>query len=1305
MTQHLDNGQLRPALASLFELSALRESQQHHIREEYAVRTNAARRSFEQVQSSSNERVNRQRQELEAAYDAAQRAAAAAFRRDHAALLHCHDQHRKELTSEFVERQRDAEARLTHETWEATTVFDARQPALAEQLAQVRARVAAQSSALAGITQNAAEYLIACRQQRLLVGDGAEHPVPPPLGEPFEQLAKIVESARAESESLRSLALPRFFIGHRPWLVLPPLLLVTGALAVWLMGEPLWRPLVGATALSLIAWIGAVYWLFQVAGRQAVAIYDRLRQLGAEGQSLKEGCLAQSQSYFESQRQRSVAKRDRELQAARERFSRITAELVERRDASLEQLEQARAEQQIELTRRRDAELAVAHEKYPALLEQSEAQHQQEQESATEALDHALAAAATQRNARSEQLAERWHSGMQQAYAVVRGAIEDSNRIFPAWVAAEWESWSPPVQTPPAVRFGEFHVELPAPQAAESLPDTFSPMFNLPALLPFPNNASLLIKAAGDGKQAAVNALQAVMLRLLSTIPPGKLKFTIIDPVGLGENFAGFMHLADYDESLVGSRIWTEPAHIEQRLADLTEQMETVIQKYLRNDFRSIDEYNAFAGEVAEAFRVLVVANFPANFTEAAAKRLSSIVSSGARCGVFTLMTTDTKQPLPAKFDLADIERNSTVVNWSAGRFVWKDADFGRYPLSLDSPPPEDRFSQIVHNVGESTTNLRRVEVPFEYIAPPRESWWTGDASGGIDVALGRIGASKRQHLRLGRGTAQHVLIAGKTGSGKSTLLHALITNLSLVYSPREVELYLVDFKKGVEFKTYATHELPHARVIAVESEREFGLSVLQRLDAELKQRGDRFRSLGVQDLAGFRSADPGTRMPRVLLIIDEFQELFVEDDRLAQESALLLDRLVRQGRAFGIHVLLGSQTLGGAYTLARSTIGQMAVRIALQCSEADAHLILSDDNSAARLLGRPGEAIYNDANGLVEGNSPFQVVWLPEERREQYLDEIQAMHRAAAVDRPRPIVFDGHQAADLRGNALLQDRLRMPDAALPTQAHVWLGDAVAIKDPTAAVLRRQGGSNLLVVGQQEESARGMFASALVSLAAQHPSPDGQRSGAQFYVLESVRDGGQDRQLRHLTAILPQTSHVVGRRDEGSLMAELAAEVARRHEDDQRGAPPIYLLIFDLARFRDLRRSDDDLGFSFGSESRPPSPARLFGTILRDGPEVGVHTLTWCDSAASLQRVFDRQALREFDLRVLFQMSAGDSSQLIDSPAAGKLGAHYALLHDEEAGRLEKFRPYGWPDAKWLSAVAEQLKSAPGKGAPDPLAK
>src|SRR3981081_2762620 len=159
--------------------------------------------------------------------------------------------------------------------------------------------------------------------------------------------------------------------------------------------------------------------------------------------------------------------------------------------------------------------------------------------------------------------------------------------------------------------------------------------------------------------------------------------------------------------------------------------------------------------------------------------------------------------------------------------------------------------------------------------------------------------------------------------------------------------------------------------------------------------------------------------------MIDEFQEFFVEDDKVSQGASVLLDRIVRQGRAFGIHVILGSQTLSGAYSLARSTLGQMAVRVALQCSEADAHLILSEDNTAARLLTRPGEAIYNDANGMVEGNNLFQVVWLSDEKREGYLRQLQELHSAQHRPPIQQIVFEGNLPAVPAANHLLAGLLQ----------------------------------------------------------------------------------------------------------------------------------------------------------------------------------------------------------------------------------------------------------------------------------------
>src|SRR5204863_10161852 len=166
-------------------------------------------------------------------------------------------------------------------------------------------------------------------------------------------------------------------------------------------------------------------------------------------------------------------------------------------------------------------------------------------------------------------------------------------------------------------------------------------------------------------------------------------------------------------------------------------------------------------------------------------------------------------------------------------------------------------------------------ELPFAEIAPMESDRWTGDCSEEFRVPIGRSGATKLQDLTLGKGTRQHVLIAGKTGSGKSTLFHVLITNTALRYSPEQVELYLVDFKKGVEFKCYATRRLPHARVVAIESDREFGLSVLQRVDEELKRRGELFRHVGAQDVAGYKRAGGTEPVPRSLLMIDEFQEFF----------------------------------------------------------------------------------------------------------------------------------------------------------------------------------------------------------------------------------------------------------------------------------------------------------------------------------------------------------------------------------------------------------------------------------------------
>lgn len=644
---------------------------------------------------------------------------------------------------------------------------------------------------------------------------------------------------------------------------------------------------------------------------------------------------------------------------------------------------------------------------------------------------------------------------------------------------------------------------------------------------------------------------------------------------------------------------------------------------------------------------------------------------------------------------MADLENACTTIAWDGKRFVWQDPDFRDCQLGMDPPPDNGLFERIVGQMGEAAREAGKVEVPIERVVPPPEDWWAATADAGLRVPLGPSGARKVQHLELGAGTAQHALVVGKTGSGKSTLLHVLVTGLALSYSPDEVEVYLVDFKKGVEFKVYATHKLPHARVIAIESEREFGLSVLQGLDDELKRRGDLMRRAGVDGLADYRRRS-GEALPRILLLVDEFQEFFTEDDRIAAQAAQILDRLVRQGRAFGMHVLLGSQTLAGTYSLARSTIDQMAVRIALQCSDADSRLILADDNAAARLLSRPGEAIYNAANGLVEGNNRFQVAWLPDEQHAHYLRQVHGLaDRSKYRPVQPPIVFEGNTPAEVEKNAALRELLATP--APPADARrllAWLGDPIAIRDAVAAPFRRQSGSNLLIVGQDEPAALGMLAVALVGLAAQLPPAVAGDVPAAFNVLDfGATDAPHAEFFVQIKGQLPHNLAVGRRRQLPDMIGALAAEVQRRLDADVPGAPSLFLCVYGLHRARDLR-PDDSLGIpSFSDEpSAGPNLPEQFAAILRDGPEVGVHTLVWCDTVTNLNRSLDRRAQREFAMRIAMQMSAEDSSNLLDAPDAAKLGPHRALFYSEDEGRLEKFRPYGVPGADWLAWAGEQLQ-------------
>ena len=147
--------------------------------------------------------------------------------------------------------------------------------------------------------------------------------------------------------------------------------------------------------------------------------------------------------------------------------------------------------------------------------------------------------------------------------------------------------------------------------------------------------------------------------------------------------------------------------------------------------------------------------------------------------------------------------------------------------------------------------------------------------------------------------------IAGSPGTGKSALINAMIFNGAMKYSPDELVFHLIDFKKGLSSSIYAQNcKIPHVKVVATNNNNEDAHVILSNIGREIERRASLFRSYSAQMISDYNKISD-KKLPRLIIVIDECQYIF-EDDELAKFT----EELVRIGRAFGIHLVMASQTI-----------------------------------------------------------------------------------------------------------------------------------------------------------------------------------------------------------------------------------------------------------------------------------------------------------------------------------------------------------------------------------------------------------
>jgi S-DNA-T family DNA segregation ATPase FtsK/SpoIIIE len=209
-----------------------------------------------------------------------------------------------------------------------------------------------------------------------------------------------------------------------------------------------------------------------------------------------------------------------------------------------------------------------------------------------------------------------------------------------------------------------------------------------------------------------------------------------------------------------------------------------------------------------------------------------------------------------------------------------------------------------------------------------------------------------------------HLLIAGTTGAGKSVGVNSLLVSILYRARPDEVKLILIDPKR-LELGLY--EDIPHlATPIIVDPKP--ASRALRWAVGEMERRYKELAGWGVRNIDGYNAererrntvkdfdenGEPWTRMPFIVIIIDELADLMMTSGHEVEDS---ITRLAQMARAVGIHLVLATQrpSVDVITGLIKANFpSRMSYRVS---SKIDSRTIL-DTNGAEHLLGR-GDMLF----------------------------------------------------------------------------------------------------------------------------------------------------------------------------------------------------------------------------------------------------------------------------------------------------------------------------------------------------------
>lgn len=732
-------------------------------------------------------------------------------------------------------------------------------------------------------------------------------------------------------------------------------------------------------------------------------------------------------------------------------------------------------------------------------------------------------------------------------------------------------------------------------------------------------------------------------------------------------------------------RVVSNQSEARDTIRELQAYIGNVIRNLLVEPGMNLRSYNS-SHDTKEPHKLLIVKDFPANIHGETLNSLRIIAKNGPRAGVYlalmiseqSVSSWDENARINEEFNLAEFESRSVRFNFLHDRTALLDAfltdeypeDGCRVNLPQYNCLSVKDISSIVENVNEQCELRDDVVISLADYLPSGKNLWRSDSGRQVEIPFGLSSDRNIASLKITQESGQNsAVVIGIPGSGKSVFLHSLILNAAFKYSPDELRMYLIDFS-GVEFNAYALGGLPHARVIAPEAEREFGISILRELEEEGARRMELCRRYNVNSIVELRRVAPEIKVPRLLVIIDEFQKLFDEgNDKISQEANAKIHIIIQEFRKFGINLVLATQKLPANSLLPRDLI---ANRVVFKCAPNDFQALIFMENSREMPRLRTGECIYNSESGASYDNTRVQGFFASKQEIDRLLSELSAFADTAVYEKEPIMVFRSGEQPEF--NKRRRNEAHMATDGIPVSVPIYFGESIAVNDVDVNVeLVKENNNNILVVGGESDVARRIVLHAVLSAISAH-EPD----SATVVALNGMRaDNVQWADVNCALAnspvnyISPRTSAEMV-----DVLSEIKNEVENRRNDESALQPHIYIAGFDIQA---LRAFDPDTS---GVMAKASAASKLMAFILNNGPAAGVFSILQTDTLAGINRV-DARALDACNYRIALQMPENASMKVMDSYAANRLfvfnrpaSRFRAYMRDNLRNISIKFKPY-----------------------------